>query len=119
MLQVSDGIAIQSLTQAVCKLVFQQSRRRSETGGDSLDSGEGLLSGGCRQAKCLREKRARNRRARGSDSETRTLRRDRTVWSTFSDSVAEGAILGSLFAVERVRVLCEKWKRKNETKADD
>lgn len=54
------------------------------------------------QARCLREKRARKRRARGSDSETSVLRRDRIVGSMTGEGdadrdVAEGAILGFRF----------------------
>lgn len=46
------------------------------------------------QAKCLREKRARKRRARGSDSLLRVLRRVRIVESSVGGGdVAEGAIL--------------------------
>jgi len=46
------------------------------------------------QARCLREKRARNRRARGSDSLVRVLRRVRIVESSAGGGdVAEGAIL--------------------------
>lgn len=52
---------------------------------------------GWRHAWCLREKRARNRRARGTDSETRALRRVRMVWLSGdgeqSSSMAEGAIV--------------------------
>jgi hypothetical protein len=47
-------------------------------------------------ARCLREKRARNRRARGSDSEVRVLRRVRMVGSTVGGGeVAKGAMLES------------------------
>lgn len=54
--------------------------------------------GGFRQAWCLREKRARNRRARGTDSEVRAIRRGRIVGSSRKGrgelvSMAEGAIL--------------------------
>jgi hypothetical protein len=46
------------------------------------------------QARCLREKRARKRRARGSDSDVRVLRRATTVGSRVGGGVvAEGAIL--------------------------
>lgn len=46
------------------------------------------------QARCLREKRARKRRASGSDSLVRVLRRVRIVGSsTGGGDVAEGAIL--------------------------
>ena len=38
--------------------------------------------GVCRQAMCLREKRARKRWARGTDSEIRALRRTRMVVSS-------------------------------------
>ena len=45
------------------------------------------------QARCLREKSARNRRARGEDSLVRVLRRVRTVLpSVGGGEVAEGAI---------------------------
>ena len=45
-------------------------------------------------ARCLREKRARNRRARGSDSEVRVLRRVMIVGSAVGGGeVAEGAML--------------------------
>jgi hypothetical protein len=45
-------------------------------------------------ARCLREKSARNRRARGSDSEVSVLRRVRMVGSAVGGGeVAEGAIL--------------------------
>lgn len=44
-------------------------------------------------ARCLREKRARNRRARGSDSDVRVLRRVAIVRSSLgSGEVAAGAI---------------------------
>lgn len=50
--------------------------------------------GGCKQAMYFRENRARNRRASGSDSLTRTLRRVRMVSSTPSGwSTAEEAIV--------------------------
>lgn len=46
------------------------------------------------QAICLREKRARKRRARGSDSEVKVLRRVMIVGSSVGGhDVAEGAIL--------------------------
>lgn len=46
------------------------------------------------QARCLREKRARKRRARGSDSEVRVFRRAVIVGSEAGGGdVAEGAIL--------------------------
>jgi len=46
-------------------------------------------------ARCLREKRARNRRARGSFSEQRVLRRARMVGSLVGGGdVAEGAMAG-------------------------
>lgn len=51
------------------------------------------------QARCLREKRARKRRARGSDSLVRVLRRVRIVGSSVGGGdVAEGAILRRLFS---------------------
>ncbi len=48
------------------------------------------------QARCLREKRALKRRARGSDSEQRVLRRARMVGSAVvgGGDVAEGAMAG-------------------------
>lgn len=51
--------------------------------------------GGCRQAWCFREKRARKRRARGADSEMRALRRVRISGEVEGPSVvvAEGAII--------------------------
>lgn len=54
--------------------------------------------GGCRQAWCFREKRARKRRARGTDSEMRALRSVRISRSSGefkggSVVVAEGAII--------------------------
>lgn len=47
------------------------------------------------QARCLREKRARKRRARGEDSLVRVLRRVRTVRSSSAGGgeVAEGAMI--------------------------
>jgi hypothetical protein len=47
------------------------------------------------QARCLREKRARKRRARGEDSLVRVLRRVRTVGSSSvgGGEVAEGAMI--------------------------
>jgi hypothetical protein len=47
------------------------------------------------QARCLREKRARKRRARGEDSLVRVLRRVRTVGSSSAGGgeVAEGAMI--------------------------
>lgn len=58
--------------------------------------------GGCRQAWCFREKRARKRRARGADSEMRALRRVRISWFSGevegpSVVVAEGAIIEYLY----------------------
>jgi len=45
------------------------------------------------QARCLREKRARKRRARGEDSLVRVLRRARTVGSSVGGGeVADGAM---------------------------
>lgn len=45
-------------------------------------------------AKCLRENRARNRRARGSDSDVRDFRRARIVMSSVGvGSVADGAMV--------------------------
>lgn len=47
------------------------------------------------QARCLREKRARKRRARGSDSEVSVLRREMIAGSIEGGGdVADGAILG-------------------------
>ena len=49
---------------------------------------------GWRQAWCLREKRARKRRARETDSETRALRRARISGGREqSSSIADGAIV--------------------------
>lgn len=47
------------------------------------------------QARCLREKRARKRRARGEDSLVRVLRRVRMVWSSSvgGGEVTEGAMI--------------------------
>ena len=46
------------------------------------------------QARCLREKRARNRRAKGSDSEVRVLRRERMAGSSVGGGgVTDGTIL--------------------------
>lgn len=55
-------------------------------------------------AKCLREKSARKRRARGSDSEQRVLRRARIVGSGVvgGGDVAEGAMAGSMFSPSRL-----------------
>lgn len=53
-------------------------------------------------ARCLREKRARKRRARGLSSEQRVLRRAATVVSTVSSGageIADGAILTDRFIV--------------------
>lgn len=57
--------------------------------------------GGCCEAWCLSEKRARKRWARGADSEVRTLRRGGIVVSpevagNVGGDVAEGAITGNL-----------------------
>ena len=47
-----------------------------------------------RQARCLRENRARKRRARGSDSLVRVLRRVRMVVSSWGvGEVADGAMM--------------------------
>lgn len=53
---------------------------------------------GCREAWCLREKRARKRRASGMSSDVRAWRRAIISWASGdtlkgSSSVAEGAIL--------------------------
>ena len=54
---------------------------------------------GFREAKYLREKRARNRLARGSDSEVRILRRKAMVGSRASErSIAEATILPVYFS---------------------
>ena len=54
--------------------------------------------GGSRQARCLREKRARKRRARGTDSEVNALRSASIVVSSVKieshwSLVADGAII--------------------------
>ena len=56
------------------------------------------------QARCLREKRARKRRARGSDSLVKVLRRVRIVKSSVGGGdVAEGAI--SWICLRRLEVV--------------
>lgn len=58
------------------------------------------------QARCLREKRARKRSARGEDSLVRVLRRARTVRSP----VGEGEVAGGEIA-EGVMVACASGSR--------
>jgi len=63
--------------------------------------------GGCCEAWCLSEKRARKRWARGADSEVRTLRREGIVVSPevggVGGDVAEGAMMAKMQLVSRGR----------------
>lgn len=73
---------------------LRRAEREENAAAMAWIAGSVLSVGGCRQARCLREKRARNRRARGSDSEVRVLRRARMVGSTPSVvSIAAGAMV--------------------------
>ena len=61
------------------------------------------------QARCLREKSARNRSARGEDSLVRVLRRARTVGSSVGGGeVAEGAMVEYVL-LGRVAVWETRW----------
>jgi len=63
--------------------------------------------GGCSEAWCLSEKRARKRWARGADSEDRTLRRGGIVVSSefrgVGGDVAEGAMMAKVQMARRGR----------------